>query len=201
MLVDSNVTRRLRQIHIQFRRMALSANEEALQFPDGAELGVRKTLDFELRLRASRWPFHASMPEAWHMPSRLGTSCSIIRMLSRKHVRTPVFSPVTSPAFLRVLNNQKPYVAMKPLAINNAGVGSKKSVQQGHLLLGSARRATPLFCARSVLALRGHAKMARTLLAAFFNRPFLTNTANRWCSDLWHTSPLQVELTDTPTGP
>ena len=50
-------------------------------------------------------------------------------------------------------------------------VCSKKSVQQGHLLPGSSRRATPLFCARSVLALREHGKMARTPLAAFFNRP------------------------------
>ena len=33
-------------------------------------------------------------------------------------------------------------------------VGSKKSVQQGRLLPGSSRRATPLFCARSVLVLR-----------------------------------------------
>ncbi len=40
-------------------------------------------------------------------------------------------------------------------------VGSKKSVQQGH----------SHFCARSVLALREHGKMARTPLAAFFNRP------------------------------
>ncbi len=31
---------------------------------------------------------------------------------------------------------------------------SKKSVQQGHLLPGSSRRATPLFCAWSVLVLR-----------------------------------------------
>ena len=38
---------------------------------------------------------------------------------------------------------------------------SKKSVQQGH----------SYFCARSVLALREHGKMARTPLAAFFNRP------------------------------
>ena len=40
-------------------------------------------------------------------------------------------------------------------------VCSKKSVQQGH----------SHFCARSVLVLREHGKMARTLLAAFFNRP------------------------------
>ncbi len=40
-------------------------------------------------------------------------------------------------------------------------VCSKKSVQQGR----------SHFFARSVLALREHGKMARTLLAAFFNRP------------------------------
>ena len=43
-------------------------------------------------------------------------------------------------------------------------VRSKKSVQQGR----------SHFDARSVLALREHGKMARTPLAAFFNRP--TNT-------------------------
>ena len=42
-------------------------------------------------------------------------------------------------------------------------VGSKKSIQQGR----------SYFCARSVLALREHEKMARTPLAAFFNRPKL----------------------------
>ena len=40
-------------------------------------------------------------------------------------------------------------------------VGSKKSVQQGR----------SHFCAWSVLGLREHGKMARTPLAAFFNRP------------------------------
>ncbi len=40
-------------------------------------------------------------------------------------------------------------------------VGSKEFVQQGH----------SHFCARSVLAIREHGKMARTTLAAFFNRP------------------------------
>jgi hypothetical protein len=40
-------------------------------------------------------------------------------------------------------------------------VGSKKVVQQGH----------SHFCARSVLAIREHGKMARTPLADFFNRP------------------------------
>ena len=40
-------------------------------------------------------------------------------------------------------------------------VGSKKFVQQVH----------SQFCARSVLALREHGKLARTPLAAFFNRP------------------------------
>ena len=40
-------------------------------------------------------------------------------------------------------------------------VGSKKSVQQGH----------SQFCARSVLVIREHGKLARTPLAAFFNRP------------------------------
>ena len=39
--------------------------------------------------------------------------------------------------------------------------GSKKSVQQGH----------SHFCARSVYGVREHGKMARTPLAAFFNRP------------------------------
>ncbi len=42
-------------------------------------------------------------------------------------------------------------------------VGSKKSVQQGH----------SHFDARSVLVIREHGKMARTPLAAFFNRPML----------------------------
>ncbi len=40
-------------------------------------------------------------------------------------------------------------------------VGSKKSVQQDR----------SHFCARSVLVLREHGKMARTPLTAFFNRP------------------------------
>jgi hypothetical protein len=40
-------------------------------------------------------------------------------------------------------------------------VGSKKSVQQGH----------SHFYARSVHLVREHGKMARTPLAAFFNRP------------------------------
>ncbi len=40
-------------------------------------------------------------------------------------------------------------------------VCSKQSAQQGR----------SHFCARSVLVLREHAKMARTPLAAFFNRP------------------------------
>jgi hypothetical protein len=43
-------------------------------------------------------------------------------------------------------------------------VGSKKSVQQGR----------SHFYARSVCVIREHGKMARTPLAAFFNRPFLT---------------------------
>jgi hypothetical protein len=41
------------------------------------------------------------------------------------------------------------------------GRGSKKSVQQGH----------SQFCVRSVRLVREHGKMARTPLAAFFNRP------------------------------
>ena len=41
-------------------------------------------------------------------------------------------------------------------------VGSKQSVQQGR----------SSFSARSVLGLREHGKMARTPLAAFFNRPW-----------------------------
>ena len=44
-------------------------------------------------------------------------------------------------------------------------VCSKKSVQQGH----------SHFCARSVLVLREHGKMARTRLAAFFNRPIVSS--------------------------
>ena len=40
-------------------------------------------------------------------------------------------------------------------------VGSKKSIQQGR----------SHFCARSILALCEHGKMARTPLAGFFNRP------------------------------
>jgi short subunit dehydrogenase-like uncharacterized protein len=46
-------------------------------------------------------------------------------------------------------------------------VGSKKSVQQGH----------SHFYARSVHLVREHGKMARTPLAAFFNRPTLTPAA------------------------
>ncbi len=42
-------------------------------------------------------------------------------------------------------------------------VGSKKSVQQGH----------SGFCGRSILALCEHGKIARTPLAAFFNRPYM----------------------------
>ncbi len=55
-------------------------------------------------------------------------------------------------------------------------VGSKKSVQQGH----------SHFDARSVLVIREHGKMARTPLAAFFNRPSIGNlsadapTLNSW---------------------
>ena len=43
--------------------------------------------------------------------------------------------------------------------------GSKMSVQQGR----------SHFCARSVLVLREHGKMARTPLAAFFNSPIIEN--------------------------
>ncbi len=49
------------------------------------------------------------------------------------------------------------------LGVQQRRVCSKKSVQQGH----------SHFCARSVLVLREHGKMARTPLAAFFNRPIL----------------------------
>ena len=50
-------------------------------------------------------------------------------------------------------------------------VGSKKSAQQGRALLETSRRVSPLFCAQSVHLVREHGKMARTPLAAFFNRP------------------------------
>ena len=50
----------------------------------------------------------------------------------------------------------------KALGDQQYQIGSKKSVQQGR----------SLFCARSVLVLREHRKMARTSLAAFFNRPW-----------------------------
>ena len=49
----------------------------------------------------------------------------------------------------------------KGLGPQRPWVGSKKSVQQGR---------SP-FDARSVLAIREHGKGARTMLAAFFNRP------------------------------
>jgi hypothetical protein len=45
-------------------------------------------------------------------------------------------------------------------------VGSKKSVQQGR----------SHFDARSVCVIREHGKLARTPLAAFFNRPYLSRT-------------------------
>ncbi len=48
-------------------------------------------------------------------------------------------------------------------------VGSKKSVQQGH----------SHFDARSVLVIREHGKMARTPLAAFFNRPVMDIDVHR----------------------
>ena len=57
------------------------------------------------------------------------------------------------------------------LDVRGLGVGSKKSVQQGRELLAASRRGPPLFCARSVHAVREHRKMARTPLAAFFNGP------------------------------
>jgi hypothetical protein len=47
-------------------------------------------------------------------------------------------------------------------------VGSKKSVQQGR----------SHFDAQSVCGIREHGKMARTPLAAFFNRPILWTMAN-----------------------
>ncbi len=50
-------------------------------------------------------------------------------------------------------------------------VGSKKSVQQGRAWFSVSRRGLPLFYARSVCVIREHGKMARTPLAAFFNRP------------------------------
>jgi hypothetical protein len=45
-------------------------------------------------------------------------------------------------------------------------VGSKKSVQQGR----------SHFYARSVCVIREHGKMARTPLAAFFNRPIIVSS-------------------------
>jgi len=61
--------------------------------------------------------------------------------------------------------------------------GSKKSVQQGYAWLDSSRRVRriacfilkgeTIVCARSVLVIREHGKMARTPLAAFFNRPII----------------------------
>jgi hypothetical protein len=50
-------------------------------------------------------------------------------------------------------------------------VGSKKSVQQGRAWFSVSRRGPPLFYAQSVPLVREHGKMARTPLAAFFNRP------------------------------
>ena len=47
----------------------------------------------------------------------------------------------------------------------NLRVGSKKSVQQGR----------SHFFERSVLPVREHGKLARTPLAAFFNRPIVGN--------------------------
>ncbi len=54
-------------------------------------------------------------------------------------------------------------------------VGSKKSVQQGR----------SHFYARSVCVIREHGKMARTPLAAFFNRPYHANsTLGKQLTDL-----------------
>jgi hypothetical protein len=58
-------------------------------------------------------------------------------------------------------------------------VGSKKSVQpcpeaarrEGREWFSVSRRGPPLFDAWSVCVIREHGKMARTPLAAFFNRP------------------------------
>jgi hypothetical protein len=52
-------------------------------------------------------------------------------------------------------------------------VSSKKSVQQGREWFSVSRRGPPLFDAWSVCVIREHGKMARTPLAAFFNRPRL----------------------------
>jgi hypothetical protein len=49
-------------------------------------------------------------------------------------------------------------------------VGSKKSVQQGR----------SHFDARSVCGIREHGKMARTPLAAFFNRPGINPSPETW---------------------
>jgi hypothetical protein len=57
-------------------------------------------------------------------------------------------------------------------------VGSKKSVQQGREWLSVSRRGPPLFDARSVCGIGEHGKMARTPLAAFFNRPQKTVVRN-----------------------
>ncbi len=54
---------------------------------------------------------------------------------------------------------------MELLVSKRKGLGSKKSVEQGR---------SP-FCARSVLVLREHGKLARTPLADFFNQPRVKN--------------------------
>jgi hypothetical protein len=73
--------------------------------------------------------------------------------------------------------------------VRGLGVGSKKFVQQGH----------SHFCARNVLAIREHGKMARTPLAAFFNRPIQNiGLLARSCESMKGSSPMVRRL---PSGP
>ena len=58
--------------------------------------------------------------------------------------------------------------AMKHVGCQRLRVGSKKSAQQGH----------SHFLERSVHLVREHRKMARTTLAAFFNRPTRLTTGS-----------------------
>ncbi|MEC4674911.1 MAG: hypothetical protein VST68_12045 [Nitrospirota bacterium] len=68
--------------------------------------------------------------------------------------------------------------ALDQIDISSRGEWSKKSVQQGRSQLD----------ARSVLPVREHSKMARTLLAAFFNIPLRNGSQLLWncigCSNL-----------------
>jgi hypothetical protein len=87
-----------------------------------------------------------------------------------------------------VLNNKDVQGQICPgLDYSSKGVGSKKSVQQGR----------SRFYARSVCLVREHGKMARTPLAAFFNRPSMGNLMDSAvsCPHMSHYSDGRAEQT------